>query len=245
MSTFRHLQDDVSDPGSAEALSFALFESSMTDRRDEHSPLLKVKGKPAKVYSPPKRPWTQVRGITLHQTACVMGERIARWDTLGAHFGIPRSGRILRMCDLNRIVYHGNGWNNRCVGIEVDGLFAGQEDDPDTAQDESLRSTWDDPTTPTREMPMQPTPQQLVAVRQLVRWIMIETARNGGAIKYLVAHRQASGSRRNDPGECIWKPVALPLIAELGLDDAGDGFKLDDGYPIPTCWNPAYAGVPY
>jgi N-acetyl-anhydromuramyl-L-alanine amidase AmpD len=155
-----------------------------------------------------------------------MGERVERYDTIGAHFAILRSGRILQMADLDRIVYHGNGWNNQCIGIEVNGLYAGREDDPNTAQDERLRSTWDDPSTPTREQPMQVTSQAMIALRQLERWIVYETARNGGAIKILGAHRQSSTDRRNDPGEAIWKAGALPIHAELGLEDGGVGFKI-------------------
>lgn len=234
----------VADPGSAEAFVPLAFEASMFDRRTLHTPNVRRSGR-LWPYIPAARRWTGTRGITLHQTACNMGERIERYDTIGAHFAVLRSGRVLRMSDLNRVVYHGNGWNEQCVGIEIDGLYAGIEDDPDTALDESLRSTWDDPSTPTREHPMAVTPQAMAAARALVRWIVWETARNGGRIKVLCAHRQSSEDRRNDPGEAIWKAVALPLHAELGLSDGGPGFKLGTGYAIPEQWDPSRRGVNY
>lgn len=232
---------NVADPGSPEALSADDFEATMIDRRDAHSPLVKSAGRLER-YTPATR--HKGTGITLHQTACNMGERIGRYDTIGANFAVLRSGRVLRMADIDKLIYHGNAWNNLCAGIEIDGLYAGIEDDPDTAQDEALRSTWDDPSTPTRELPMKVTPQAMRSTRQLVRWIVIDALRRGWTIRVLCAHRQSSKDRRNDPGQAIWQEVALPLHAELGLMDGGSGFQVG-GYPIPTQWNPQYVGFPY
>lgn len=231
----------------AEVVPHDVFEASMFDRRAVHAPFLRgAYGKP-KTYNPIPRAWTQVKGICLHQTACDMGERIERYDTIGAHFAVLRSGRVLRMADLDRVVIHGNGWNNQCVGIEVNGLYAGLEDDPDTALDEALRTTWDDPTTPTRERPQQVTPQAMESTRQLVRWIVEEVRLRHGEVKVLVAHRQAVDSRRNDPGQAIWQQVAVPLHAELGLDDGGVGFVIpgSTGYAIPEAWDPRCTGIKY
>lgn len=233
----------VADPGSAEVLSPEDFERSMIDRRGQHTCLLRVNGK-LKEYTPRRRSWGEVRGVTLHQTACDMGERVERYDTIGAHFTVLRSGRVIWHEDLDRVVYHGHGWNDQCVGIEVNGLYAGLEDDPDTALDEALKTTWDDPSTPTRERPMQVTPQAMRATRELVRWIHWYVAQRGGKVSVLGAHRQSSKDRRNDPGETIWRQVALPLHAELGLSDGGVGFVIG-GYPIPADWDPRCAGHKY
>lgn len=223
----------------AEAAPHDVFEQSMFDRRHVHAPFLRgVDGRP-KTYNPMPRVWSQVKGITLHQTACDMGERIERYDTIGAHFAVLRSGRVLRMCDLDRVVYHGHGWNNQCVGIEVNGLYAGLEGD--------IRTVWDDPTTPYREQPQKVTPEAMESTRQLIRWIVAEVSERGGHVKVLGAHRQAVDSRRNDPGEAIWRQVALPLHAELGLSDGGVGFKLPNstGYAIPEAWDPRCEGIKY
>jgi N-acetyl-anhydromuramyl-L-alanine amidase AmpD len=223
----------------AELVPHDVFERSMFDRRPYHAPFLRDTGGRPRTYIPIPRSWGQVRGITLHQTACNMGERIERYDTIGAHFAVLRSGRVLRMCDLDRIVYHGHGWNNQCVGIEVDGLYAGLEGD--------IRTVWDDPTTPFREQPQKVTPEAMESTRQLVRWIVAEVAAHGGKVAILGAHRQAVDSRRNDPGEAIWKQVALPLHAELGLSDGGPGFKLpgSTGYAVPEAWDPSRVGIKY
>jgi hypothetical protein len=117
---------------------------------------------------------------------------------------------------------------------------------------EAMRTTWDDPSTPFREQPQRVTTEAMESARQLVRWIVEEVRRNGGACTKLVAHRQASGSRRNDPGQAIWQQVALPLHAELGLDDGGVGFYLPnpaayggDGVAIPEAWDSRCKGVRY
>jgi hypothetical protein len=184
-----------------------------------------------------KRAWTAVTGICLHQTACLLGERPARWETVGAHLGVTRGGRVIWLHDFDRLVVHGNGWNTQTVGIEIDGLYAGLEGDP--------RTVWDDPSTPNRERGMVLTAEAIDATTTAIRWICSEVARRGGAIKALVAHRQASEDRRNDPGSAIWKAVALPLQAELELSDGGVGFKLGSGRPIPEAWDPRCIGVKY
>lgn len=239
---------NLSDPGSPERVTPADFLQLVIDRRDFHVPTVVIdKGgvKTRRAYNPAHRTWLETQGITLHQTACDMGERAERYDTMGAHWGVLRSGRIIRLCDNDRVVYHGNGWNARCVGIEVNGLYAGQEDDPDTAQDEALRSTWDDPSTPTREKPQQVTPQSMLSLRMLCRFIAYDIASHGGVLRVMGAHRQSSPDRRNDPGEAIWKQAAIPLMGELGLSDGGVGFKLNGGRPIPQVWDPRHSGTAY
>lgn len=188
----------------------------------------------AKVRS---RSWAATTGITLHQTACVLGERPERWDTVGAHFGVTRRGAVMQLHDIDRIVAHGNGWNAQCVGIEIDGLYAGIEGD--------ISTVWDDPSTPAREQGMTLTPEAIEATRALIRWIVEGVARHGGQVRALVAHRQSSATRRNDPGSAIWQAVALPMHAELGLSDGGVGFAIGDGRPVPEAWDPRCKGVGY
>lgn len=184
-----------------------------------------------------RRDWSKVTGICLHQTACVLGERPARWDTVGAHCGVTRSGQVIWLHDYDKLVVHGNGWNTQTVGIEIDGLYAGVEGD--------LSTIWNDPSTPQREVGQVLTSESVEATCQLIRQICEEVRRHGGQIKALVAHRQASINRRSDPGEAIWKRIALPMSAELGLHDGGPNFKLGNGYPIPEKWDPSRKGIKY
>jgi N-acetyl-anhydromuramyl-L-alanine amidase AmpD len=175
------------------------------------------------------RPWRKVTGVCLHQTACLLGERPARWDTVGAHLGITRGGQVILLHPFDRVVWHGNGFNAQTVGIEIDGLYAGLEGVP--------RTVWNDPSTPHREQGMDLPEVQADAARQVIRWICAEVEANGGKVSALVAHRQSSESRQSDPGSAIWQRVALPIAAELGLSDGGDGFKLGDGRAIPREWD--------
>lgn len=223
--------DDVSDPGSAEAVTCADFERAyVIDRRAFHRPYYRDAQKKIVFYDPPKR--TLVTGITLHQTAADMGEMVPRYDTLGAHFAVLRSGRVLWMCDVDRVVIHGHGWNTRCIGIEVNGRYAGIEGD--------LRTLWDDPTTTHREQPQQATPAALASLRMLVRYLKIRTP----TIAVLCSHRQSSESRQSDPGQTIWRE-AVHLHTELGLSDGGVGFKIGDGRPNPVEWDPRAIGHLY
>lgn len=227
----------------AEAVPHEVFRASMFDRRVHATPS-------AKTW---QRLWSKVTGICLHQTACEMGERLERYNRINVHFVVTRAGKVLWMHDLTTGLVAANGWNNQTVSIECDGLYAGLEDDPATVQvNEAMRTTWDDPSTPFREQPQKLTEEAAESARQLIRWIVEEVRRSGGACTKLVAHRQASGSRRNDPGQAIWQQVALPLHAELGMDDGGVGFKLPnpaqhggDGVAIPEAWDPRCKGVRY
>src|SRR5262245_9779977 len=112
------------------------------------------------------RKWSEVTGICLHQTACMLGERPARYDGVGAHIAITRTGQVIWLHSFDRRVVHGNGWNDRTVGIEIDGLYAGVEGDPQTV--------WDDPSTPSREKGMELTLDTVAAARQTIRWICDE-----------------------------------------------------------------------
>lgn len=207
----------------AEPSSFA---SKIIDRRKVSSP--------KHVYG--NRKWATVTGICLHQTACVLGENPPRWDAVGCHVGVTRSGKVIWLHDFDKLVVHGNRWNTQTVGIEIDGMYEGVEGDPKTF--------WRPKDQPNLQ-PQRPTEVQMAAVRDLIRFIDERVRQNGGKLKALVAHRQASENRRNDPGSAIWKGVALPMSEELGLNDGGPGFRLSNGYPIPEEWDPKRKGYRY
>ncbi len=185
------------------------------------------------------RAWSDIKGWCLHQTACLLShsQDLARCDDIGAHWVVYPDGRKLHLHDPNRIIIHGNGWNNATVGIEIDGLFAGVEGDPKTV--------WDDPSTAKHEPAGTVTPQQIEAVKAIIRAELQEIRSHGGAPTLLVAHRQSSASRRHDPGSKVWKEIALPLMTELGLDDGGPGYKLGQGAPIPAEWDARRTGYKY
>jgi N-acetyl-anhydromuramyl-L-alanine amidase AmpD len=183
-----------------------------------------------------RRGWNQITGVTLHQTACVLGERPQRWATVVAHLGVTRAGQVIWMHDFEKVVWHGNGFNNRTIGIEMDGTYAGIEGD--------ARTFWRPKDEPDRQ-PQAPTAELIEAAKATVRWICEEVARHGGRVEQLVAHRQASNSRQSDPGSALWQQVAMPLHAELGLSDGGPGYCIDKGCPIPEAWDPSRVNVKY
>jgi len=181
-----------------------------------------------------RRPWTKITGICLHQTACDFGaESPRRWDTLGAHIGASREGNVFWVHDLEFVVYHGNELNGFTVGLECEGNYPGLDGDTSTV--------WQ----PGGGALMTVTPELAKAAQEAIRWICATVARHGGKVVHLFAHRQTAGSRRADPGEEIWKQVALPIMAELSLDDGGPKFRIDNGRPIPEAWNPEYRGNAY
>lgn len=172
------------------------------------------------------RSWKSTTAIVWHQSAVVLGERPSRYNTLGAHFAVTRAGSVMQCHEINSIVAHAGLLNTRTVGIEIDGMYAGVEGD--------LRTFWK-PTPDAK--PQTLTAAAIESAKQLGRWIYSEVQRNGGEVRFCLAHRQASGQRRSDPGSAVWSQIVLPLMAELGLSDGGPDFKVGDGLPIPTAWS--------
>lgn len=188
------------------------------------------------------RPWSEITGITLHQTACFLAENSTRMLNVGAHFVTGRAGQVWWLHEENRIVWHGNGWNRQCVGIEMNGLYAGIQGNPKTV--------WNDPSTARKEVAMDPTPELIEASCATVEWICQRVEIHGGKVRFLVAHRQSSKDRPNDPGSLLWQEVGIKMAKKLNLTDGGPitkdwPGKIGDGYPIPEEWDPSRKGVRY
>lgn len=193
-----------------------------------------------------RRTWRDVRVIVAHQTACDMGTKPSRYARLGAHFATMQNGDAAWVFSMLDVVAHANGLNPRGVGIEVNGRFAGRNDDPRTTPDEKLRTTWDDPTTAVRELPMDLPQIQVEATWAIGDFIIAEVERHGGRIDAVVPHRCSSSNRQGDPGEENWKRIWLPFIEKHKLSDGGKGFKVGSGYEIPECWDShGHPGVSY
>src|SRR5262249_672306 len=52
----------------------------------------------------------------------------------------------------------------------------------------------------------------------------------------VLAHRQSSGTRENDPGPDIWFDVGQWAVNTHGLKDGGPAFKIGEGNAIPDEW---------
>ena len=190
-----------------------------------------------------KRDLWRITGIVLHQTAVEYGVserqvRAARGDrdlalarralAIGAHVTAFRSGFFVAAHPLENYVHHGHGLNGCTLGLEVDGRYPGLEDDPATVPREDLETTWGGP-------PTELTTTTIETARAALRWL-VETARaEGMPIRDIYAHRQSKRSRKSDPGQALWREVALWGVHELGLRTRPRVISRD-GRPVPVEW---------
>jgi N-acetyl-anhydromuramyl-L-alanine amidase AmpD len=202
---------------------------------DDNTPITVVDGR--HIWTPQKlwkrgivRPWVgdnRIRGVTLHQTACHLGERPERWARIGAHCGVTRQGVVILMQDFQHYIWHAQGLSRQTIGIEIDGRYLGIEGNPKTI--------WPKGTTLDVF-----TEIQRKACDILMTLIFEECEDNGGNFDRIHAHRQSSTNRMSDPGEAIWRGVALPWMHLLGATDGGPEWKTGSGRPIPREWNEDY-----
>lgn len=173
-----------------------------------------------------------VTGIVVHQTACTFGGDAPHRRALRipAHATAFRDGTFVTPCPLAWYAHHGNGLNDRSLGLEIEGRYAGRRDDPATAPREDLGSTWGGP-------PDVLTPLAIECARAALAWLVEAGRADGMPIRYVWAHRQSSATRRSDPGEDIWRSVVMGgTYALLGLE-VQPALVVGDGRPIPTAWD--------
>jgi len=192
-----------------------------------------------------RRAPSAVNGITIHQTAVqfeVTDRQIAAADgdkclalatrvkKVAAHF-VSFDGFYTKNYPLDFYVYHAGALNRKTLGLEVDGLYPGLLDDPDTELREDLESLW-------KGTPTVLTEGRVKAARAALRSMVQEGRKLGMPIKYIYAHRQSSATRRADPGEEIWRKVVLEYgVPVLGLETRPD-FTIGTGRAIPDEWDP-------
>lgn len=137
----------------------------------------------------------------------------------GAHFCILLDGRIIQLHPLSRMIWHGNCISPRSVAVEFEGNFP------------NIKGRWWKEKNTTFVNKDNPTPAQFDAGRFLARYLKIVLG-----IHNILAHRQSSDSRENDPGPDIWYNVGQWAVNNLGLQDGGPGFKCGSGNPILPEW---------
>ncbi len=197
------------------------------------------------------RKWTQITGITLHQTAVDFGINPRRILNLPVHGSTLQDGHIVLLHSPTHYLWHAHSLNKTDIGIEVSCRAAGIWDDPTTLKDESKWTLWlpkilrgkGDP----RDHAVEATDEQLEATKQLCRYYIKTVKEHGGEIKFIHAHRQGHSSRISDPGSRIWQLVAIPIMEEFGLTPGPDvGWKIGSGTPLPQVWDEEYgAGARY
>ncbi len=187
-----------------------------------------------------RRDLRDVDTIVIHQTACTFGQgrlptRHHRALGVACHSLAFNDGTIVRANPLESYVYHGNGFNARSCGLEIEGSFPGLMDDPETPRREDLMTHWgdDDRMTPVTDL-----------VVETASLALADMVKRLPAVRYIVAHRQSSKNRRSDPGAELWQRVVLDYaVPELGLETR-PGATRGHGRPIPKVWDPDGVG-PY
>lgn len=187
-----------------------------------------------------------IDGIVIHQTACSFGpsddadRRHRRALGVACHALAFRDGAVVLANPLRWAVLHGNGLNDRSLGLEIEGLFSGLEDDPATIPNEAKATAWGGEPDVVTEL-------LVTCARHALRELVERGRAEGMPIRYVWAHRQSSGSRRSDPGQTLWRRVVLEYgVPQLGLF-AQPALVLASrssgpGRPIPKAWDPV-AGV--
>ena len=197
-----------------------------------------------------------ITGITLHQTAtCFLLDKdfdkparversIERASKVAVHNVVLRNGDSVWCAPYDHEMPQAQRvFNKTDVGVEIDGWYAGVDGDDKTF--------WRPASRPDRQ-PMDLTDEQVEAAIDTLRFIIKTVEAAGGQVRYIHAHRQTSASRRSDPGEQIWKRIAVPIMKEFGLSYGGPDFyvpnKEDEvesgvwttrgpGLPIPKEWD--------
>jgi len=180
------------------------------------------------------RAWSAITGVTLHQTGIHMQNTAKRFHRLRAHFGIIDPGgvgTIVQVYPLTTVLWHANGLNPDTAGIEINGLFEGVEGRGLPRYQRHLQLC-------------HPSAAQIETARRCIEWIQGEVERHGGALRHVYAHRQASSTRRADPGSRVWQDVALWAEENLGLATRPAETR-GKGQPIPEAWDPRQKGVEY
>lgn len=187
-----------------------------------------------------------VDSVVIHQTACDFGPNDNEQRELERAFGVAchavafKRGAVVLPNPLRWVVLHANALSDRSLGLEVEGLYAGLEDDPSTVPDEAKQTTW-------KGRPDVVTELAVAAARRALRELVERGRAEGMPIRYVIAHRQSSGTRRSDPGQTAWRRVVLEYaVPVLGLETmparAWRSRSSGPGRPIPKAWDPT-AGV--
>ncbi|SEF80732.1 peptidoglycan recognition protein family protein [Nitrosomonas ureae] len=188
-----------------------LTDCTPIEDRTSFTPKDKRKGKP--------RDMSKVYALVLHQTAGNQRNTPPnRYDSVTAHFVIKPNGQILQLHPLAAYLNASNGFNAGSVAVEFSGNF------PDIR---GKRYVYPNGASPQGIL----TAEQIKAGRCLVRYLV----KNMG-LTHILAHRQSSASRANDPGPDIWYHVGQWAVNNLGLRDGGPNFKIGSGNPLSDIW---------
>lgn len=183
----------------------------------------------------------RIRGITIHQTACVFGPANDRKKAYRRALNVPahvvafRDGTYVIPADPLWYLYTSNELNAFSYGLECEGQYPGLLDDPKTPRREDEATVWGGEATPLDDLAIE-------TFREAIKWLYEEGLRQGSPLEYVWAHRQSNGVKVSDPGEGIWKHVVLDYaVAKLGLKTEPTK-TWGDGKALPPQWDPRGVG---
>lgn len=227
------VRDGICGPETWKALLFAVENKEYCDTKDN------VIVDRIGLHSNPrlykcKRPWSTITGVTLHQTGCEMPSNPSGWDRLNAHIGITQEGLVILVNDPTYFIWHAQGLSASTIGIEIEGNYCGIDGD--------MSTLWKG-----GGGPHHITNPMLYALDCVLEWLKDEFSKHGQKWQHIHAHRQSAKSRIGDPGEEIWKKVAIPWAEDVipefinepnqGYWDGGFEFRIGTGRPIPKQWD--------
>ncbi|HLM58291.1 MAG TPA: N-acetylmuramoyl-L-alanine amidase [Pyrinomonadaceae bacterium] len=156
--------------------------------------------------------------LVLHQTAFSRGNAADKYDNIPVHFVVTPDGKVVQLHPLAAYLWSSNGLNPRSVAVEFVGNFRdirGNFYKPEKFGCHAL------------------TQAQIDAGRALIKYLKTQMPK----FQHVLAHRQSSDQRDNDPGPEVWYHVGQWALNNLGLRD-GDrpNFTVGTGKPIPQEW---------
>ncbi len=186
-----------------------------------------------------------VRGICVHQTAVEFGVNASlikkaggdaqlakhkRFLTIPAHAIASQTGKFVVHCPLSWYAYHGHGFNEYSLGLEMEACLPGLKGKP----------TWN------KKPPTVITPVFIASCRSALGYLYEEGRAAGMPIEFVWAHRQST-AKPSDPGQELWEAVVIDFaVKELHLKPQYDlilknrsGVK---GQTIPVEWDPNGVG---
>lgn len=180
-------------------------------------------------HEPPRnfgylRSWDQIEGVTLHQTGCAMPERPLGWSRVNAHYGITREGVPILLNRPENMIWHAQRASKTTIGIEFEGNYRGLEEKPNT-----LWAPGGGPHTLNDAM--------LEAADVVFDDILRRFTAAGRHWALVYGHRQSSPNRRADPGQEIWRRIAVPWQAYLNTSTYCPTKTFGKGRPIPKQWD--------
>jgi peptidoglycan hydrolase-like protein with peptidoglycan-binding domain len=170
------------------------------------------------------REWSQISGVMLHRTACVLGEKPERWYPVNCHIGVTLEGKIILPHKWELMIWHGHYPSQWTIGIEFDGNpegFPGYHWTPGGG------------------------PHEITDAQVKAGWVLLDMLTdafeaNGRKLKYIYAHKLSSDQRECDPGWEAWQKIAMPWMEKTGAvpgDVGWQGTTFGSGFHINQQWD--------